>query len=162
MGEIANKQRIQSTVIAYELFQDFGFCRKEITIDNDPTLNLVIGQVLISLDTGGTFNPLDSTAIDTDAEITAFLSGAPTDLFQLAIVIDPKAGVDTLEVSDTTGVLSLIHGPAAVKKDALFYTGTINAANTTRLVRLIEGLMKNVNVEESQVLIEGFTDNVST
>lgn len=157
MGEIANKQRIQTTVIAYELFQDFGFCRKELTIDNDPDLGLEIGSVLISTDRGVSFAPLDSTAIDSDAEIDALID-AVGDLNQLAIVIDPKAGVGTLEVSETAKVLTLIHGSAGVKKEALVYTGTITTADTDRLARLIEALMTNVNVEDSQVLIESFTD----
>ena len=160
MGEIANKQRIQTTVIAYELFQDFGFCRKELSVDNDPAAGIEIGTVLISTDRGATFTLLDSTAIDSDAEVDA-LCDAVGDTNQLAIVIDPKAGVDTLEVSDTAPVLTIIHGPCAVKREALVYTGTITDADTTRLVRLIDCLMENVNVEDSQVLIEGFTDNVT-
>lgn len=161
MGQIASKQRIQTTIIAYELFQDFGFCRKELDVDNDPDLGLEIGSVLISTDRGVTFAPLDSTAIDSDAEVDA-LCDAVGDLNQLAIVIDPKAGVDTLEVADPAPVLTIIHGPCAVKREALVYTGTITTADTTRLVRLIDCLMENVNVEESQVLIEAFTDNVTT
>lgn len=165
MGQIANKQRIQTTVIAYELFQDFGFCRKELSVDNDPLLDppIEIGTVLISLDRGATFLQLDSAAIDTAGEVD-ILCDALGDINQLAIVIDPKAGVDPslIEVSDTAPVLTLIHGPCAVKREALVYTGTINDANTTLLVRLIDCLMENVNVEQSQVLIEDFTDNVST
>ncbi len=157
MGEIANKQRIQTTVLAYELFADFGFCRKELTIDNDPDLSLEIGSVLISTDRGATFTYLDSAAIDSDAEVDALLD-AVGDTNQVAIVIDPKAGVGTLEVSATAPVLTLIHGPCAVKREALVYTGTMTTADTTRLARLIEGLMANVNVEDSQDLIESFTD----
>ena len=65
MGLIATKQREQSTILAYELFADFGFCRKEQTIDNSGD-TVVIGSVLISLDRGVTFAELDSAAIDTD------------------------------------------------------------------------------------------------
>lgn len=160
MGQIASKQRIQTTVIAYELFQDFGFCRKELSVDNDPDLNLEIGSVLISTDRGVTFAPLASTAIDSDAEIDT-LCDAVGDTNQLAIVIDPKAGVDVLEVADPAAVLTIVHGPCAVKREALVYTGTITTVDTTRLVRLINCLMENVNVEDSQVLIEAFTDNVT-
>lgn len=164
-------QNIQSNILAYEELKEYGFCRKEFTVDNTAG-TLRLGSVLyrtVAPDskTKGDWTEVTATALgdgtlgaaQTTIESLPAASGGKVELAVLIGTNNLGEALNTSQADITVAaavkVLLLVRGTAILRKPYLVYQGTQSDANATLLAGYIESLMEQVVVVDAATPFTG-------
>jgi hypothetical protein len=133
MPKLDTRSTRLGAVVQYEVFPEYGHCRKDVVVNEATAKSYVIGTVLGMVTATGKYKILEASASDGSQNFAGIYIGDPTGLNKNAIAA----------TTDTT-VTVLFRGDAGVGKANLVFGASVNSPT---LLAAVYAQMEAVDIQ---------------